>query len=269
MAIDLGDTVPLAVTITDEAGQPTTPTAVVLTIQLPDGTVVTPTPSSVETGIYKHDYLPTMPGRHVVRWVSTVPGTAYSDIFDVRAPASTIISLADAKRHLRMPAASTADDEQLRSFCEVVTAVVEDVSGRTIVRRTVTEQHTTYGRDLALFVAPVVSLTSITDVAGIRTWNVADYSFDPESGWLSPLPGKAPLAGRVDITYEAGMASPPSRYVQAALVTLRHLWESQRVPVGGRQVGNAAAVDQLVTVSGWSIPHAAVDLIGPRAVEVG
>lgn len=115
MPFDVGDTVPLAVTITDAAGAPTVPTSVALTITGPAGAVGSTTPSNPSTGRYEFDFVPLAPGLYRVRWSSTGPATAYDDVVDVQpATGSSVVSLADAKQHLNKALQGTVDDEELR-----------------------------------------------------------------------------------------------------------------------------------------------------------
>lgn len=265
MAWDLGDTVPLTTEITDSNGDLVAAAGVVCTVGLPDGTSVTPAVSNPSTGRFTVDYVATMAGRHTERWTSTSPATARSDTFDVRPAAPAyIVSLADAKKHLNKAAGSTIDDEELRPFIEAATEVVEDLAGEAVIRRTVVERVTIRGSRLALTSVPVVSLTSMVSLDGAQTFDVAAWDVDPASGIISALPG-ATACGQVVVTYVAGYQVIPARYTQAALMILRHQWDSQRGGTGGtrRSPLGGAAEDSFVYSGGYAIPRAAAELIGP------
>lgn len=271
MAFDLGDTVPLTTEVLDGAGVLTTASGVVCTVGLPDGTSVTPTVSNPSTGRYTVDFVPTLAGRHTERWTSTTPATARSDIFDVRAATpGYIVSLADAKKHLNMAAADTKDDEELRGFIEACTEVVEELAHEVVVRRTVTERRELHGRPtFALHSVPVISLTSVTDPLGGSSWSPSDFQVDPATGIVDVLAGASAPWGLTQLTYVAGYQLIPAAYTRAALVILRHLWESQRAALGGGQrtrLGGAA--EDTVTVAGWSVPRAAAELIGPSMPSI-
>lgn len=112
---DLGDTVPLTIEVTDAAGAPTNAATVTLTITLPDGSVLSPVPSNPAVGRYESDFVPTVAGLHVVRWVTTGPAAAWADVVDVRPAAEvSLVSLADAKAHLNKSGSTSVDDEELR-----------------------------------------------------------------------------------------------------------------------------------------------------------
>lgn len=268
MAYDLGDTVPLATEIRDAAGDLTAASGVVCTIGLPDGTTATRTPESPSTGRYTVDFVPTQVGRHTERWTSTSPASARSDQFDVRpADPGYIVSLADAKAHLNLPAASTANDDELRGFVEACTLVVEQISGQAIVRRTVVERRSfPHGSHrFALQRTPVISLTSITDLNGFLSWSPTDFDVDPDTGIVTALlsAGGRPVAGLVQVTYLAGYQIIPATFTRAALMILRHLWESQRASLGGaRRTQLGGGGDDTVMVAG-DVRRAAAELIGP------
>jgi hypothetical protein len=116
MPYDLGDTVPLAVTIVDAAGAPTTPATVTLTISGPAGVVPDTIPTPVSTGRYEFDFVPTAPGLYRVWWVSTAPAAAFDDVVDVRPTTGWVVSLADAKLHLNKELGRSVDDEELRGM---------------------------------------------------------------------------------------------------------------------------------------------------------
>lgn len=114
---DLGDTVPLGFSVSDDQGELVDPASVALVVTLPDGTVLDPPPAvtSPSTGRYVADYVPTVAGLHLVRWVAHDPMAAFADVVDVRDDAF-LVSLADARSHLNQTSGRTADDEELRSM---------------------------------------------------------------------------------------------------------------------------------------------------------
>lgn len=250
ISYDFADPVPLTINVKDLNGALANAGAVVLTVSLPDGTVVTPTPLNPTVGVYQYDYQPTMAGRHIARWVATgANASSFVDTFDVRATTPDyLVSLADVKRYLNI--LTTTNDEELRSFIEAATGIVEDVVGSVVVR-SVTETHTRPGRVLVLRSAPVVSLTSITSVltnSGL-SYDVTALDVDTDTGIVRRVDG-LPLVWRrpgfsptpVRIVYTAGRPIIPAAITMAAQVIIDHLWETQRghtqgvrpAPGGGR-----------------------------------
>lgn len=268
MAYDPGDTVPLTFEIRDANGALVDAASVTVTVDLPDGTTETPTPAHPSVGRYEVDYVSTLSGRYSVRGVSTSPATAFSDTFDVRPAAPAyVVSLADAKRHLNLPASTDTNDEELRGFIEAATEVVEELTGEVVTRRTVVERKAIRGAKVALSNVPVISLTSIAAVDGTWTSDPAGWDLDGETGILRALPGNPLWCGDAIITTVAGYELIPARYTRAALMILRHQWESQRASLGGGRgtpLGGRSDDDSFVYSQGYAIPRAAAELLGSR-----
>jgi hypothetical protein len=234
---DLGDTVPLGVAIRDANDALVTPGAIVLTITLPDGTSVTPTPATVSTGLYTADYVPVQAGRHLVRWTTTTPATAFTDTFDVdEAAPPLIIGLEEAKDFLNIT--DTSQDEELRAMIEGVTAVVESGDGKDfpgvgpVVRRTVTTVVRADGScyEYPLPTTQILSLTSGAYLDGGGSVSLTGYTFD-DSILRAPYGGYLPSAPWT-LTYVVGRPSLPSNIRMGALEILKLAWASQR---GGDQ----------------------------------
>jgi hypothetical protein len=257
---DLGDLVPLTVTIKDASGAAANATTVALTITLPDGTTVTPTVTNppATTGVYEYDYPTVQAGRHLARWTSTGPQAAYVDVFDVRSATPPYIgSLAALKAQLNMT--GTTDDEELRTHLEAATGVVERYLKRAVVRRPFTEQHTVRGGPLVLNWTPVVSLTSVATTDAATTWDVSELTVT-SAGIVTPVTGS--IVGEVETVYVAGMEIIPAEYVLAALIVAQHLWETQRGQTGGPFAGGLDMPGAGITSFGFSIPNRAKELLG-------
>lgn len=210
MGYDLGAAVPLAVTVTNTAGTASNATTIALTITLPDGTTATPTVTNppATTGQYSYEYTPTLEGRHPVRWVTTTPAFASTDAFYVRSSSTpAIVSLADIKAHLNIPAATTTHDAELRDAILTAGDVVEGIVGA-VGRRTVVETHSGRGRPgLVLRDGPALSVTSVTE-DGVAV-AASGYSLDTDTGILYRVSGYTDLAwscGRLNVavTYVVG-----------------------------------------------------------------
>jgi len=259
VAIDLGDVVTL------EFPLPENVDTVELTVTLPDGTTVSPTVTNppAETGRYRVDYPTVQAGRHLARWVAT--GAAYTDAFDVRpADQPLIVSLADVKLHLGKSVADTTDDEELRSYIEAATAVIEEHRGETVTRRTVVEDMQVSSRSLVvqLRTSPVQELTSVATVDGTVTWDVAGLHVT-QHGVVSVQSG-SPLYGLVRFTYVAGYQVIPANYTLAAKIIVGHLWETQQQPGLGPNPFSNEGQFLSPTGRGFAIPHRAVELLGRR-----
>lgn len=267
MAYDLGDIVPLTVTVKDANGAATNATTVTLSITLPDGTIVTPTVTNppATTGVYLYDYAPAQAGRHIARWTSIGPQAAYVDAFDVRvATPLYIVSLADIKQQLNIT--STDDDEELRVYIEATTDLIEDHLGRAVIRRQFAEQHTANG-ELMLNWTPVVELLSVATVDGATTWDVSDLEVST-SGIVTAKASAPALSGDIVSTHIAGAQVVPSKWALAARITVQYLWETQRGTAGGPRPGGMDLPGAGFTGFGFDIPPAAMKLLSGRLTGV-
>lgn len=225
MAIDLGTLYRSLYTVYDAAGA-VTDANVTLTVTLPDQTssgALTPTHDS--TGQYHYDYQTTQSGLHRFAWSSTNPTTSKVDWVEVREFIS-LISFADAKAHLNEQ--STLQDEEIRSFMETATEVVESIVGPCVIA-TRTKWVDLEGDGSVMLKPPVVSVTSLTPVyaTGV-SYVTADLAVDTAAGIVRTTSGYALAGGPWIATYKAGRAVIPARYVQADKEMLWHLWTTQR-----------------------------------------
>lgn len=267
MPFDLGDTVRLAAACKDPGGALANAAGVTLTITLPDGTAATPAVTNPpgQTGLYTVDYPTTQAGRHSIRWVFTTPGCAYTDVLDVREAAPPLLfSLADAKSKLKIPAATTTYDDDLRMYVEATTKAVEYFVGA-VARRTVTQIVHGGTERMVLATTPVLSVTSVT---GVQPWQldipVSAVDIDTDTGvlrrndWLLFWPGPYRVA------YTAGRPIVPANISLAAKLILQHLWRteygaSRGLPaIGG---GEDYSVTEQVPGLGYAIPNRALQLL--------
>lgn len=268
-AIDLGDVVPLTVETRDAAGVLADAGAVVLTIQLPDNTTLTPTVTHSGTGTYQVDYTTTMAGPHRIRWVATGLNTsAYADTITVsEAYPRYLGSLAATKEQLKFT--SSDSDEQLRGFMESATEIIENYTGLALVRRTETEDHDLcYStRKLVLNRSPVISVTSVALVDGTFSWPVADLYVSKASGIVTTLPTSTWFYGHVEAVYVVGLQVIPRNYVGASDMIVESLWSTRRGAKGPPRRGSAV---EMVDIPGMNvaIPKPALELLGAPPVWV-
>lgn len=273
--IDLGDTVPLGIEVRDSTGALVNATTVTLTITLPDGTTSSPSianPPAV-TGKYTHDLVATQAGRHLIRWVTTGPATAYTDAFDVQEAAPPLIlSLAVAKAQLKIT--GTTQDELLRSYVEGVTRVVENGDGKTpgvgaVVRRTVVQWFPGSLSAEVLPIQPVISLTSAALVSTGAAITITDWVVD--DGILYVKTGGSLPSSPYRLTYVAGRPVIPQNLLLAAQIILQHAWETTRPQsaLAATQGGGARAQGSVATGLGFLIPYRAQTLMAPDYVLPG
>lgn len=264
---DLGDVWNLTREAVGSVGVLANATTAALTITLPDGTAVTPTVANppTRTGVYRYDYTPTVAGRHLARWLLTFSdgyALADTDTLDVRPlDPGGIVSLSAAKQHLNITGDSS--DDELRGWVAAVTVVLEKKLGPCLIRDF---QTLVYGApSWFLPKRPVIGITAVTAINGRSTPPaLGDLYPDPgDSGEVLQI-GTAPIScGPWLVEYTAGRAVIPINIVQATLIILKHLWETQRAGDMNRGRMSFGGDDDLVMVPGipWAIPKRAVELI--------
>ena len=241
--VDLGDPLPLQVTIYNAAGVAENATSVVLTLTLPDGTTATPTVTAQGSGVYTAAYTPTTRGRFIAAWVASgTNACAVVDVHTVQDPAAAIVGLAEAQSYL----GETRDSQQdaVRDVLDAASDVVKNYTGRVWRRQSVVETYDGGRATIPLRSTPVLSVTSVTE-NGTATTN---YTLDQASGLLhkgTTTSGGTWLWGRqnVVVTYLVGASSIPGPVRRAVLSVARKMWDA---PQGGARANAdkyAAPVD--------------------------
>src|SRR5262245_4504570 len=226
MAIDVGQLYRSTYTVYDATGALTDAT-VVLAVTLPDGVTAAPgspyTPIRDSLGQYHVDYTATPAGLHKLAWSSTSPTTAKIDWLEVRQFVS-LISFADARAMLNEQ--STLQDEEIRSFMETATEMVEDIVWPCIIRTFIDRVNTHDGYCLTLPRFPVISVTSLVPIySGGTTYATAALAVDTQTGIVTNANRNGGLIGGPwNATYIAGRTVIAPKYVQAAKETLWDLW---------------------------------------------
>jgi hypothetical protein len=173
------------------------------------------------------------------------------------------------RRHLGK--SGTGADPELEAHLIAATSIAENHPEHgigPIVNRTVTAT-APYTPDVGLVLpeGPIVSITSLDgDAAAYVT---ADVRFST-AGVVSPIYGGSIVRGDYLVTYVAGRAATtedvPDDIQLAVCIIGKHLWRTQRAPVGAPRAG--AADDESVPL-GFLIPHrAAAILDGHRPYAV-
>ena len=253
-----------------------------LTVNKPDGTSQAYSALAHDsTGLYHQD-LPdtdlTVLGAYqwyAVGTVGSFKAVLPSGKFDVFAPDEvTVLSLADAKDTLDIPQATTKYDDEIARKIATIEASLERMTGGPIVNRSITErvQLTSGYTTFVLRKRPVVSVTSITNVASGATVSTSDLDIDTNSGvihrklgWVFVGPYFQSIPA-FTVVYIAGQGVvTPAAFSEAASVILQHLWESQRGQSSVPQYGG----EETVTLPGlgYAIPNRAAELLAPYAQE--
>ena len=274
MIYDLGDVVPLGITITDASNIVGNATAVTCTIYLPDGTTATGTVVNADTGLYNCDFVPTQTGRHAVKWIATGTNAgAFSDDFTVRDFTELgIVSLQEVKEYLNIPATTTTSDEEIRRYMDAANDLAEQYTGVILGQKTYSnEVYDGVNADAIRLRSPkAIAITSVVE-NGV-TIPSSGYYLDPTGQRLYRLGSNtlyasnnygywAPGVGNILITYRAGFVNPPMAAKQGVLEIIRHLWQSQR---GGMNImSRNASGDELYSTPTYSLPRRAMELLDP------
>ena len=244
---DVGDVAVFSVQVRDSDGIPADATDVAVTVDLPDGTSMSPPVVHEAVGLYSAGIVASVPGLHSVRWVASgANASAYSDVFTVADQSDVqMVSLAEVKAHLNIT--STADDEELRGFIAAATAACERHTGRAWGRRIVTENLPGGRTMLMTSRIPVMSVVSVEEDGT----TVTGWTADTPSGVIVRDSG---TWGAVTVTYVAGGATIPGDIAQGVKEMLRHLWETQR---GTKRV---LPGDDWDPGQGYSVPRRVAEL---------
>ncbi|MFG2589053.1 hypothetical protein [Streptomyces sp. NPDC048438] len=272
MPYDLGSTVRLLAECQGPDDTLTTAGTATVTVTLPDESTATPVAAEAtpDSGRYQADYVTAQPGRHTVRWVFTSPADAYTDSFDVRPLAPpTILSLADAKKHLKLPATRTDRDDEIRGWTESITRGIEGMCGPVIVR-TVQERHTVRrASTVCLLHVPALELVGVSSIPdGAAAYPVQDLDLDPDTGVVQRLDGGT-LTGLLLFTYKAGRPIVTANITAAARIILQHLWRTTQGPSRPQPGTGDFDVSEPMVGFGYAIPNRAVQLLEPDRLPPG
>jgi hypothetical protein len=265
VSFNLGELVPLSVAITDATGAAANAGSVSVTITRPDATTVTQGPiAATSVGVYDYDYPTVQVGRHDVRWVATgINASAWTDFFEVLpAIGGQVISLADARSHLKIPAAQTSHDAEIQGYLRAVTRICERYVGA-IARTSYSQVFDGGVTRVMVDHRPILQVTSVTEFGTVL--DPSAYRVIADSGVIVRLAGQfeQPFlygAGSVVVDYAAGATATSPNVIQAAKIILAHMWETQRSAGGGRPPLGDEPVD--TTGRAYTVPYRAQELLG-------
>lgn len=268
--IDVGDPLPIEFRVYNSSGVLATPGAITCTLTAPDGTTTTPALTASATGVYAltTTAMATTVGRWTARGVATGANASSTTLtFNVQpATPATIIGLAEARTALNWPSTDTTNDEELRSYLEAATEVVEDIVGP-VITRTYSEQHRSGGSAIALAHYPVLAVSSLVSYApSATTWTVAatpdvasgnQFTLDATTGVVTARGSK--FTGEVWVTYTAGRSVTPPAIREACVEIVKSRWQASQQTLSGMPG---------VSVSGTSgktyvVPYLAEALLRP------
>ena len=233
------------------------------TVTKPDGTTTTATVTKPSTGNYQGAYVTTSAGRH--RFTFTGSGTnsgalPWSDVADVwPADPRFIISLADAKAALNVPAGARVNDDELRLYIAATTEIIEDIVGA--VLSTTRTQTFDGGRNAILLSERATSITSVT-VGGTTTTNyVANLSSGVVYAGATGVDWFTDGKQNVTVAYTTGSSSIDPNVILAAREEVSFLYQLGQQ--GGRPSLGGSVPDMSWTPSGFAVPKRVIELCAP------
>ncbi|WP_181036361.1 hypothetical protein [Arthrobacter sp. B1805] len=253
-SVDLGGTAKVSLKGTVAAGA-----NIALAVTQPDGLTLNPAPIVDQEG-KTATLVPTMPGRHLLRWLATGTETdVFTDVLDVwPADPRFIISLEEAENGLRWRNPSAADREDLRLYIAAATEVIEDIVGPMVASTYI--HHAAGGGSVVLPHIPsqVIAVT----IDGLP---VVEYYADFQSGIVYAGTRYHPasfVAGDVAVTYSFGSPIIPPNVRLAARELVRHWWQIGMQGQGAVR-GQEPTADAF-TPSGFAVPRRVVELCSPH-----
>jgi hypothetical protein len=144
----------------------------------------------------------------------------------------SVLTLALAKKHLNIPAATLDHDAELQTFIDAAEAGLAQRVGPLEATAT-TQRVQGGGNQLILDTLPVISLTSVTPVGG-SALTVGELMAAP-GGVVEYTAGGSFTDRWYDVVYSAGRSSLPADLLMAVKALVDHLWGTQRGP--GRRPG--------------------------------
>lgn len=263
---DLGEQVPVSVTVRDANNALVNPVSATLTIIKPDGTTVpgtTVTLPPATTGKPLYIYTTDTVGRHSWRMTTTTPAGSQTGVFTVRTGTpGWILSLDEARAQLN--ATGVTGDAELEEYLQVTTDIVENIIGP-VVNQTITEEIHDGGATILLNRVPIVSVVSIENWADATvTYGASDYLVNKQTGVIRRL-NASWFAGPVKVSYIAGRSNAtPEAAITAAKVIIQHLFRSQQLRPSGPPAPTGDAV-ATVPMLGFAVPNAAVQMLMPHS----
>ena len=270
---EVGQTATVALKVYDSAGSLAdlgggNPTC---TVTKPDGTTTTATVTRNSTGYYQGAYTTTTAGRHRFTFTGTGTnsgGLPWSDVVDVwPADPRLILSLADAKAALNVPAGTRVNDDELRLYIAATTAVIEDIVGSVL---TTSKTETFDGGTCSVSLSQRATAITSVVVGGTTLTAGTQYVANLVSGLVyagSTSSSSTFTSGvqNVVVTYTTGSSSIDPNVILAAREEVRFLYQIGQQ--GGRPSLGGAPTDLSWTPSGFAVPQRVIELCAASAAR--
>lgn len=177
-----------------------------------------------------------------------------------------LITLADAKASLGIPAAVTTNDSDIERYIEAATPVIENITGPLLLAARV---YVLDGGSGAVLVGSGFNtVTSVTE-SGVP---ITDFVADAPSGIIyagsaaNPRLFKSGLRNVV-VVLSVGASVIPPNVVLATRELVRHWWQQGRQ--GNRPAFGNEGVSEVNVPSGFAVPRRVIELCEPNRRTAG
>jgi hypothetical protein len=169
-----------------------------------------------------------------------------------------IVTLAEAKLQLNIPAEDIRSDAELSTYLQALTPVVENTARRVVEQRDFSDLLDLDGAlRFCLNNVPVTDLGAITKLDDGSDVDTGGFVFTG-TGLVLVVNSGAPLSGLFQVDYTAGPDVVADNDKRGALVILQYNWELQR------GVGNLSAMGagESYPTLGFAVPNRAREWFG-------
>ena len=166
----------------------------------------------------------------------------------ITGPATEPVSLTEAKLHLKIETADTADDSLIAIFIQAAREMAEQYTRRAFISQTWELQMDCFEEDDYSLITPCSSITSVKyyDASGVEqtvanTVYGLSTSSEPHELFLKYGQLWPTVRGQEDdvkIRFVAGYTTLPASIKAAMLLIIGHLYENREDVVVGRQVAD-------------------------------
>ena len=177
-----------------------------------------------------------------------------------------LITLADAKASLGIPATTTTNDSDIERYIEAATPVIENITGPLLLS---SRAYRLDGGGGAVLVGS--GFNSVTSVTESGT-PITDYVADTAAGIIYAGSAASPRTfrpgiGSVVVVVSVGAASIPANIILATRELVRHWWQQGRQ--GNRPAFGNEGVSEVSVPSGFAVPRRVIELCEPNRRTAG
>lgn len=194
------------------------------------------------------------------------------------AVATPIVTVTQAKAQLGITDATF--DGQLTDFVATASQMIVNQIGPVAGSPTVSEWHDGGSPEIVIYEeSPIQSVTSVTESMGSVVYTLTQITLDSGSvttpfGFTVDLDAgllvrraagvAIPFADgdkNIHITYVAGYTTTPPDIIQATLLLVQHLWETQRGPLT-----RGRGASDLNAGTSYSMPNRVMEILSPYTI---